>query len=118
MSSVVLLGSESDARSERPVARVDEVYQVQLQVAKLTSDVEHIRVDVADIKVDLRRLDTKIDSVEQRLDNKIDAVNARLSSFEKEVMGKFGENKVWMLSLHMAQAAGLLLIIAKAFKWL
>jgi hypothetical protein len=59
-----------------------------------------------------------MDSLANRLDNKIDAVIARLSSFEKEVMSKFGEIKVWMLGLYVGQAAGLLLIIAKGFKWL
>ena len=162
MSSVLLLGSENDPHSERPVARVDEVYQVQLQVAKLTSDVEHIKIDVGDIKIDLRkltgsvgesetrldgkienlatRLDGKIDALDTRLTGKIDALDARLTGkidvvdaklagkidavdtrlhkFEKDVATQFGEMKVWMLGLHLAQATGLLLIMAKGFKWL
>jgi len=140
MSSVVLLGSESDARSERPVARVDEVYQVQLQVAKLTSDVEHIKTDISDMKTDLRRIDAKIDAVDARLSGKIDAVDARLTGkidavdarlggkidavdarlhkFEKDVATQFGAIKIWMLGLYVGQAASLLFIMAKGFKWL
>ena len=118
MSSVVLSGSESGPRSERPVARVDEVYQVQLQVAKLTSDVEHIKTDISDMKTDLRRIDAKIDAVDVRLGGKIDAVDARLHKFEKDVATQFGAIKIWMLGLYVGQAASLLFIMAKGFKWL
>ena len=151
MSSVVLSGSESGPRSERPVARVDEVYQVQLQVAKLTSDVEHIKTDISDLKTDVRRIDAKldafdtrltgkidagdtrvgekidavdarlsgkIDAVDARLGGKIDAVDARLHQFEKNVATQFGAIKIWMLGLYVGQAASLLFIMAKGFKWL
>jgi hypothetical protein len=42
-------------------------------------NVEHILLDVSDIKIDIRRLIDKIDTVEQRLTDKIDGVDRKLS---------------------------------------
>jgi hypothetical protein len=119
MSSVVLSGSESDPRSERRVARVDEVYEVQLQVAKLTSDVEPIKTDISDMKTDLRRIDGKLDAVDARLGGRIDAIVTRPHKLEKDMTTQFGQLKVVMLGLYVGQAANLLLIIiAKSLEWL
>ncbi|MDB6102530.1 MAG: hypothetical protein JWO52_2529 [Gammaproteobacteria bacterium] len=44
------------------------------RVARLEANVEHIQKDVSDIKIDVRRLGDKIDSVDQKLSARIDSV--------------------------------------------
>jgi hypothetical protein len=116
MNSVLLLDSVSDPRSgrERQGAGMDELGQLQAQVATLTSDVEYIKKDIADVKVDLRRLN-----------DKLDAMDARLYRFENDVTEKFGainvkfaSMKLWFFGLYVTQTASLLLIMVKGFKWL
>jgi phage shock protein A len=50
------------------------------RVARLEANVEHIQKDVSDVKIDLRRLNDKIDSVDQKLSAKIDSVDQKLSA--------------------------------------
>jgi outer membrane murein-binding lipoprotein Lpp len=38
---------------------------VEERVAKLEADVEHIRSDISDMKIDIRRLNDTIDNVDQ-----------------------------------------------------
>ena len=120
MNSVLLLGSGSGPRSghERQVSEMDEFGQLQVHVAKLTSDVEYIKTDVASIKTRLDRLEDKIDTVLDRLDNKFGAVDARLHKVEKDLTEKYGSVKLWALGIYVAQAASLLFIMARGFKWL
>ncbi len=50
------------------------------RVARLETNVEHIRSDISDMKIDIRRLGDKIDAVDQKLSAKIDTVDQRLSA--------------------------------------
>jgi chromosome segregation ATPase len=50
------------------------------RVARLEANVEHIQSDVSDMKIDIRRLGDKIDSVDQKLSTKIDSVDQKLSA--------------------------------------
>jgi predicted RNase H-like nuclease (RuvC/YqgF family) len=50
------------------------------RVARLEANVEHIQKDVSDMKIDIRRLGDKIDSVDQKLSAKIDSVDQKLSA--------------------------------------
>jgi len=96
MNPVLLLESER----ERPVSAMNELRPLELQVAKLSADVENIKDDIAEIKVNLRRLDDKIES-------KIDALRADFSSA-----------KVWALGLYFGLAGSMLFVMAKGFKWI
>lgn len=86
------------ARMLEPEKLAEEA--MEERVARLEIHVEHIRTDVADIKVDIRRLDAKIDGVEQRLSAKIDGVDQRLSakidSLDVKLCGKMdsGDSKL------------------------
>jgi hypothetical protein len=46
--------------------RPDWRHLVQERVARLEANVEHIRADISDVKIDIRRLNDKIDSVDHR----------------------------------------------------
>jgi predicted nuclease with TOPRIM domain len=136
MGPVLLLESEHDPSSDRQrqVFGMDEAIQTQL--ARLTSDVQHIETDVADIKVDVRRidgrlnsidervhqLDTRVYQVEQRLSEKIDGVRSDLTEKMNDgftaVRSEMASIKVWALGLYIALAGTLLFVVAKALKWL
>jgi phage host-nuclease inhibitor protein Gam len=62
-----------------PALKLEAENPVEERVARLEVNVEHILLDVGDIKIDIRRLNDKGDTVEQRLTDKIDAVDKRLS---------------------------------------
>jgi hypothetical protein len=52
----------------------------QERVGRLEVNVEHIQEDVSEIKIDLRRLSDKIDTVDQKLTDKIEGVDQRLTA--------------------------------------
>jgi len=68
---------------------------VEDRLGKLEAQVEHIRTDISDLKVDVRRLNDKIDGVDKRLCDKIDEVDKRLSGkideVDKRLNGKIDE---------------------------
>ncbi len=109
----------------------------------LKTTLDHMSVDIAEMKVDIRRLNDKVDAVDQRLASKIDEVDKRLcgkiDEVDKRLNGKidalkdvvaalalsmersFGElraarwmDRVWWLLI----AAALLGVMAKGFKWI
>jgi chromosome segregation ATPase len=53
---------------------------VEERVARLEANVEHIRSDISDVKLDLRRLNDKVEGIDQKLTAKIDGVEQRLSA--------------------------------------
>jgi predicted nucleic acid-binding Zn-ribbon protein len=94
---------------------------VEERVAKLEIHVEHIRSDISDMKTDIRRLNDKIDGVDEKLSGKIDAVDKKLSDKFDSVIEiltslKVGQanNRVWWLLM----CAAMLGIMARGFKWL
>ncbi len=53
---------------------------VEDRIGKLEAHVEHIQADVADTKIEVRRLNDKLDDVNHTLSGKIDNVNYTLSA--------------------------------------
>ena len=86
---------------------MDKLVQLPEQVATLKLDVEYIKKDVSQIKVDVRRLDDRVHELDRRMIDQFDALQKEFSSA-----------KVWVLSLYIGQAAGLLFVMAKGLKWL
>ena len=68
---------------------------VEARIATLESDVRHIRSDVSDIKVDLRRLDDKFESMRTEFSGQIQDVRTDLSGqitqVRSELSGKFDD---------------------------
>jgi uncharacterized coiled-coil protein SlyX len=56
-----------------------EEVPVEERLARLESNVEHIQSDVSEMKIDIRRLNDKIDGLDQRLCAKIDGGDQKLS---------------------------------------
>jgi hypothetical protein len=108
-----------------PALKFEPEEPVEDRIATLEADVRHIRTDVADTKIYIRRLNDKIDGVEQRLTGKIDEVDRRLTdkiasltlSMEKSFAElKIGRalDRVWWLLM----SAALLAVMARGFKWI
>jgi tetrahydromethanopterin S-methyltransferase subunit G len=139
-SSAFLQFSRYYNHQKMPALKLDleEPMTVEERVARVEANVEHIQADVSDIKIDVRRLSdkidavdvkltAKIDAVDTKLTGKIDAVNQKLDDFRVSVEKGFAElrqrigdlktdrafDRVWFLLI----SAGVLGIMAKAFKW-
>ena len=91
------------------------------RVAVLEANIEHIRSDVSDMKTDIRRLNDKIDGVDQKLTAKIDAVKDGLANLALSMEKAFGAfkvaralDRVWWLLM----SGALLGIMGRAFKWI
>jgi SMC interacting uncharacterized protein involved in chromosome segregation len=63
-----------------PALKIEPEAPLEERVARLEVNVEHIQKDVSDMKVDIRRLGDKIDSVDQKLTAKIDDAEQRLTA--------------------------------------
>ena len=77
----------------RQVFDMDE--QIQVQLARLESDVQHTNREVADIKADLRRTNDKLDATNQRVDVLRDRVeqgfhdvNTRINGVQEKLTEK------------------------------
>ena len=105
--------------------------QLEVRVARIESDVQHIKEVTTDLRVELRRTNDKIDALDVKVDGKFSAVDGKFSALDAKVDGKFSalEGKldglkdklhsvtVWVLLLYIALAGSLLTVLAKGFKW-
>ena len=120
---------------------------VESRIARIESDVQHIKTDTADLRVEQRRTNDKIDVTNKRIEEvrdslstkmdagykelseKIDSGDKELGSDYKELSKKIDDvhhslkdklhsMTVWALLLYVTLAGGLLTIIARAFKWI
>jgi archaellum component FlaC len=62
-----------------PALKFELETPLEERVGRLEADVEHIRMVLSDIKTDIRRLNDKIEKVDQRLSSKIESAYQRLS---------------------------------------
>ena len=98
------------------------------RVARHEANVEHIQKDVSDMKIDIRRLGDKIDSVDQKLSAKIDSVKDSVTALAINMEKSFANVEKSFAALHSARAfdrvwwllmsGALLGVMARAFKWL
>jgi len=113
-------GSEAVPMSEQ---------HLEARVARIESDVQHIKEVTTDLRVELRRTNDKIDSLDKKFDGKLDTLDkkfeGKFDALDKKFEGKFDglANKlnsvtVWALLLYIALAGTLLTVLAKGFKWI
>ena len=122
-----------------PALKLEMETPVEERVARLEANVDHIQKDVAETRIDIRRLNDKIDSVDQKLSAKIDGVDQRLSAKTDSVKDlvtnlainmekSFANVEKSIAALHSARAfdrvwwllmsGALLGVMARAFKWI
>jgi hypothetical protein len=64
----------------KPALKFELEEPVEDRIGKLEVHVEHIQADVADTKIEIRRLNDKVDGLGETLSAKIDDVNQTLSA--------------------------------------
>jgi|GEM_PF-2030081 len=102
------------------------------RTARLETNVEHIRSDISEMKVDIREIRGEMKEMDQRLTSKIEGVSQQLSAridgvkdsvaalalaTEKSFTSLKGSrmaDRIWWIAI----SAGLLSVIARAFKWI
>ena len=122
-----------------PALKLEMEMSVEERAARLEANVDHIQKDVAETRIDIRRLNDKIDNVDQRLSAKIDSVDQKLSARIDGVKDlvttlainmekSFANVEKSIAALHSARAfdrvwwllmsGALLGVMARAFKWI
>ncbi|HJR71447.1 MAG TPA: hypothetical protein VKA43_15505 [Gammaproteobacteria bacterium] len=80
---------------------------MEARIARLESDVGHIRSDLVDVKQDVRELRARVDKGFDEARDRLDAMNEKLASA-----------KVWALILFIAQAGAVYGTLARAMGWI
>src|SRR5467141_3663603 len=136
MNSLPVVDSERFLGSFRWRELFDMDEPIQVQIARLESDVQHIQKDVADIKVDLRRTNDKIDEtnnridllrdkldqglrdgrthtddVQEKLSGKIEDLRQELTQKIDSVRHDIASMKVWAMVMYFGLAGSLLLVM-------
>jgi chromosome segregation ATPase len=91
---------------------------MEARIARLESDVGHLREDVTEIKMDLRALRDKLDDVGGQLNEKIDGVAGQLNGKIENVKDSIASVKIWALTLYITFAAVMLGTLARGFGWI
>ena len=104
-----------------PALKFEMEPPLEERVARLEANVEHIQKDVSDMKIDIRRLGDKIDSMDQKLSAKIDSVKDLVTNLAINMEKSFAAlhaarafDRVWWLLM----SGALLGVMARAFKWI
>ena len=87
---------------------------MEQRVATLEAHFQHMHADVSDLKTSLRRMNDKVDAVERTLTERIDSVQRAVN----ELCLRIERFKLWAILLYIGGMGGLLLVLARGFKWL
>jgi outer membrane murein-binding lipoprotein Lpp len=91
---------------------------MEARIARLESDVAHMRADLADIKSDGRALRDRLEQWSASLNAKIDRVSEQLNAKVDKLKDEIHSLKTWALLLYFALAAGMYATLARAFGWI
>ena len=91
---------------------------MEARIARLESDVEHIRSDMADVKIELRTLRDKMDGMSTNLTQRIVDLTDRIDIVNTSLKDGLASAKVWALVLYIVLAGGMLGTMARGFGWL
>ena len=93
-----------------PAVKFEPEDPVEDRVARLEVNVEHIQKDVSEMKVDIRRLNDKIDGIDEKLTAKIDAVDekltAKIDGVDQRLTGKIDSLKDALTTLAINMEKG------------
>jgi septation ring formation regulator EzrA len=94
-----------------------EEVPVEERLARLESSVEHIQSDVSEMKVDIRRLNDKIDGVDHRLSGKIDSLKDSIAAQSLTMEKSISRLTVWAMTLFISMAGGFLTFLGRSLHW-
>jgi uncharacterized coiled-coil protein SlyX len=92
--------------------------QLEVRVARIESDVQHINEVTTDLRMELRRTNDKIDVTNKRIDEVRDALTTKIDDKFDSLKEKLHSVTVWALLLYIALAGTLLTVLAKGFRWI
>ena len=87
------------------------------RLGRLELNVEHIHSDVSEIKVDIRRLNDRIDAVDQKFTTKFDSLKDQISGLALTMEKSHSQLRLWAMTLFISMAGGLLTFLARALHW-
>lgn len=91
--------------------------QIDRKLDNLQKDVTDIKLELSEVKSEVKRLDDRIDSLEKRLDQKIDGLEKNLDS-KIDGLGKRMENQEFVSrGILVALIVAILGGLAKLFGW-
>jgi hypothetical protein len=97
-----------------PARKYEPEIVVEERIARLEATVDHMQSDVTEIKSDIRRLDSKIDSRFDSLKDSLIALERHVrDGFESLRVARF-EDRLWAL-LTLATLLG---VMARVFEWI
>jgi len=97
-----------------PARKLEWEVAVEDRLGKLEAHVEHIRTDISDLKVDVRRLNDKVDEVDKRLNAKIDTLRESIEKQLSKLNVGRAHDRIWFLLI----GATILGVMAHGFKWI
>ena len=87
------------------------------RLARLESNVEHIQSDISEMKVDIRRLNDKIDGVDQRFTAKFDSLKDLIAAQSLTMEKSISRLTVWAIMLYISMAGGFLTFLGRSLHW-
>lgn len=97
-----------------PARKLEWEVALEDRLGKLEAHVEHIRTDISDLKVDVRRLNDKVDAVDKRLNAKIDTLRESIEKQLSKLNVGRAHDRIWFLLI----GATILGVMAHGFKWI
>jgi hypothetical protein len=91
---------------------------MEARIARLESDVVHVRTDVGDIKIDLRGLRDKVDLVDAKLSEKLEKLAEKLAETKASLETSIASAKIWVLLLLIGYGTAILGAMARGFGWI
>ncbi len=87
------------------------------RIVRLESNVEHIQSDVSEIKIELRRLNDKIDGVDQKFSAKFDSLKDQIAAQTLTMEKSLSQLRIWAMMFFITMAGSLLTFLAHSLHW-
>lgn len=91
------------------------------RVARLEADVAHVQKDVADIKADVKSLRDKVDGLRDKVEAGFTDTRQSIAQLSVAMEKAYGKAKVATIETRvwgLVTLGGILLLMARAFKWI
>ena len=87
---------------------------MEARIARIESDVAHLRTDVGDIKIDLRGLRDKVDVMGAKLSENTEKLIETKAFLESSIAAA----KIWVLLILIGYGTAILGAMARGFGWI
>jgi uncharacterized coiled-coil protein SlyX len=94
-----------------------EEVPVEERLARLELNVEHIQSDVSEMRVDIRRLNDRIDAVDQKFTAKFDSLKDQIAGLALTMEKSHSQLRLWAMTFFISMAGGFLTFLARSLHW-